>query len=268
MTKTDLHTHTSYCDGKNSPAEMADEAYKRGFKALGFSGHSYVPFDLDCCMTSNDTERYKTEVNVLKAQYSGKMNIVLGIEQDYYSAPAGNDYDYIIGSVHYILKDGAYFPIDLSAEATNMLIDKHYGGEFDALAEDYFRTVSDVVNKTHCDIIGHIDLISKFIETNPFPITERYKKAALECIRSLIPYNKPFEINVGAITRGYRTTPYPADFILSEINRLGGKIVISGDCHNKENLGDCLDFALEYAKKCGFKERFILTENGFKPETI
>lgn len=268
MTKTDLHTHTAYCDGKNSPAEMAYEAYKRGFKVLGFSGHSYVPFDLDCCMTPNDTEKYKTEINALKAQYNGKMNIFLGLEQDYYSAPADEGYDYLIGSVHYILKDGTYFPIDLSAEASSMLINKYYNGNFDALAEGYFRTVSDVVNKTHCDIIGHIDLISKFIETNPRPITERYKKAALDCVRSLIPYNKPFEINVGAITRGCRTSPYPADFILEEINRLGGRIVINGDCHNKNNLGDFFDLAIIHAKNCGFTERLILTENGFNPEAI
>lgn len=267
MTKIDLHTHTSYCDGNDTPAELVAEAYKRGFDAIGLTGHSYVDFD-DCCMTLDGTKKYRQEVNALKQQYDGKMNIFLGLEQDYYSPEYEKGYDYIIGSVHYIYKNGEYISVDLEPETLDERIKKHFDGDFDEFAEEYFALVSDVVNKTHCDIIGHIDLISKFIETNPFPITERYKKAALDCVRSLIPYNKPFEINVGAITRGYRTTPYPADFILSEINRLGGKIVISGDCHNKENLGDCLDFALEYAKKCGFKERFILTENGFEPETI
>jgi histidinol-phosphatase (PHP family) len=91
---------------------------------------------------------------------------------------------------------------------------------------------------------------------------------ALKCVESLIPYNKPFEINVGAMTRGYRTSPYPAEFILKEIFKLGGKIVINGDCHNKNNLGDYLDLAINYAKMCGFKERLILTPNGFISEEI
>lgn len=268
MTMTDLHTHTSYCDGKNSPAEMAEEAFKRGFKVLGFSGHSYVPFDLDCCMTPDGTKRYKTQVNTLKMRYKGKMDIYLGLEQDYYSAPYGDGYDYIIGSVHYVLKDGVYFPLDLSAEDTETLVNKHYGGDYDAFAEEYFSLVADVVNKTKCDIIGHFDLISKFCETNPKPLTERYKKAALDAVRALIPTGCPFEINVGAITRGYRTTPYPADFILKEINRLGGRIVINGDCHNKENLGDYFEPAKEFAKECGFADCLILTPDGFKSEKL
>ena len=268
MTMTDLHTHTSYCDGKNSPAEMADEAFKRGFKTLAFSGHSYVPFDLDCCMTPDGTERYKAEVNTLKTQYKGKMDIFLGLEQDYYSAPAGGGYDYLIGSVHYILKNGVYYAIDLSPDATDILINKHFNGDYDTFAEEYFSLVADVVKKTQCDIIGHFDLISKFCETHPKPLTERYKKAALDAVRALIPTGCPFEINVGAITRGYRTAPYPADFILSEINRLGGRIVINGDCHNKENLGDYLELAAEFAKQCGFKERFILTPHGFEAERL
>lgn len=267
MIKIDLHTHTSYCDGNDTPTDLVAEAYKRGFDAIGLTGHSYVDFD-DCCMTLDGTKKYRQEVNALKKRYNGKMSVFLGLEQDYYSPEYEKGYDYIIGSVHYIYKSGEYISVDLEPETLDKRIKMYFDGDFDKFAEEYFALVSDVVNKTHCDIIGHIDLISKFIETNPRPITDRYKSAALKCVESLIPYNKPFEINVGAITRGYRTSPYPADFILKEIFKLGGKIVINGDCHNKNNLGDYLDLAINYAKKCGFKERLILTPNGFTPEQI
>lgn len=267
MTKIDLHTHTSYCDGNDTPADLVAEAYKRGFDAIGITGHSYVDFD-DCCMTLDGTKKYREEVNALKQKYDGKMDIFLGLEQDYYSPEHEKNYDYIIGSVHYIYKNGEYISVDLEPETLDERIKKHFDGDFDEFAEEYFALVSDVVNKTNCDIIGHIDLISKFIETNPRPVTERYKLAALNCVKSLIPYGKPFEINVGAMTRGYRTSPYPAEFILKEIFKLGGKIVINGDCHNKNNLGDYLDLAINYAKMCGFKERLILTPNGFISEEI
>ena len=87
------------------------------------------------------------------------------------------------------------------------------------------------------------------------------------CFEELTP-EKPFEINVGAMTRGYRTSPYPAEFILKEINRLGGKIVINGDCHEKERLGDFLEDAAALAKECGFSERWILTKNGWVAEKL
>ena len=43
--KVNLHTHTKYCDGTDSPEELVCEAVKRGFSALGFSGHEYSVYD-------------------------------------------------------------------------------------------------------------------------------------------------------------------------------------------------------------------------------
>ncbi len=267
MIRTDLHTHTSFCDGKDTPQELVAEAYKRGFSSIGITGHSFVSFD-DCCMSLEETEQYKSQINALKQQYKGKMDIFLGLEQDYYSPKHSGDFDYTIGSVHYLLKNGEYFPLDQSPDITMQKIKQYYNGDFDLFAEHYYTLLADVVNKTDCDIIGHFDLITKYSETDRYPFSDRYRTLALATLEKLIPYGRPFEINVGAITRGYRTTPYPADFILKEINRLGGTIVINGDCHNKLWLGDYLDSAIEFAKQCGFKERLVLTHNGFKSEKI
>ena len=41
--KLNFHTHTKYCDGKNTTAEMVERAVALGFSALGFSGHAYTP---------------------------------------------------------------------------------------------------------------------------------------------------------------------------------------------------------------------------------
>ena len=40
MIKTSFHTHTTFCDGKNTPEEMVVAAIEKGFVALGFSTHS------------------------------------------------------------------------------------------------------------------------------------------------------------------------------------------------------------------------------------
>ena len=49
--KRNYHTHTDFCDGQNTPEEMAEAAAKKGFTALGFSGHSYTDFATFYCMT-------------------------------------------------------------------------------------------------------------------------------------------------------------------------------------------------------------------------
>ena len=45
-----------------------------------------------------------------------------------------------------------------------------------------------------------------------------------------------FEINTGAMARGYRTTPYPGPILRRAIARKGGTFILSSDCHRKEQL--------------------------------
>ena len=86
MIRTELHCHTVYCDGKNTPEEMVLAAIGKGFRRLGFSGHSETLFDLSYCMTAEKTAAYQKEVARLKKKYADRLAIFLGVEQDYYSA--------------------------------------------------------------------------------------------------------------------------------------------------------------------------------------
>lgn len=259
---TDFHVHTSLCDGNNSPAEMAEEAYKRGFTILGFSGHSYIDYD-DYCMTEANTAIYNTEITRLKKEYAGKMEILCGIEQDYFSDMPTENYDYVIGSVHSLSKDTAT-SVDCSPEVTKKLVDTRFSGSFERLAQEYFMLQADVVRKTNCDIIGHFDLVTKYKDVLGYIETDGYLDAAFSTLHELLKYHRIFEINVGAMTRGYRKDPYPSRPILKEIAANGGKIMLNGDCHNKLFLGSFLDDAKELARECGFKTHFILTKDGFK----
>ena len=40
--KQNLHTHSIFCDGKDTIEEMTLEAISKGFDILGFSGHGYL----------------------------------------------------------------------------------------------------------------------------------------------------------------------------------------------------------------------------------
>ena len=103
----------------------------------------------------------------------------------------------------------------------------NYGGDFTAIAKDYYKLVGDVVEKTDADIIGHFDLITKFIDKLNINISDEYLNVAFNAVHKLIPFKKPFEVNVGAISRGYRTTPYPSEDVLREIYRCGGEIIFT-----------------------------------------
>lgn len=238
MITKDLHMHTAYCDGKDTPEDMVLSAVDKGLDTVGISSHSYTFFDESYCMQKEDIPRYIAELRYLRAKYFDRIHVLCGVEQDYYSDYPTDEFDYIIGSVHYIRVGDEYIPVDESVEILRAAVQKHFGGDVYALCELYFDTVSDVVEKTRCDIIGHFDLISKFIEREPLFDTEhpRYVKAWKAAADRLVTYDVPFEINTGAISRGYRTQPYPDEEMIAYIKAKGGRLILSSDAHSKENI--------------------------------
>ena len=114
MIPSNYHTHTCFCDGKNTPEEMVLEAIRLGCPELGFSGHSYTAFDPEPSMSPEETQAYISAVRQLQKKYAAQIKIRLGIEQDYYSETSTQGYDYVIGSVHFLKKDGMYLPVDHS----------------------------------------------------------------------------------------------------------------------------------------------------------
>lgn len=238
MITKDLHMHTAYCDGKDTPEDMVLSAVDKGLDTVGISGHSYTFFDESYCMQKEDIPRYIAELRYLRAKYFDRIHVLCGVEQDYYSDYPTDEFDYIIGSVHYIKVGDEYIPVDESVEILRAAVQKHFGGDVYALCELYFDTVADVVEKTRCDIIGHFDLISKFIEREPLFDTEhpRYVKAWKAAADRLVTYDVPFEINTGAISRGYRTQPYPDEEMIAYIKAKGGRLILSSDAHSKENI--------------------------------
>lgn len=238
-----LHTHTYYCDGKDSPETLVQRAIALGFRALGFSGHEYSSFDTDFCMSPADTEKYRGEVLALKEKYKGQIDIYLGIERDYFGDGDDYPYDYVIGSLHYVKAGDRYLPVDYTEEITAAVVEQYFGGDFRSYVESYYRTLADVVEKTRADIVGHFDLITKFNEGYKYfdEGAPWYREAALTALREVARSKPIFEINTGAMARGQRTKPYPADFLLEEIDRLQCQTILSSDCHDL----DCLDFGFE-----------------------
>ena len=234
----DLHMHSTYSDGKNTPEEMIRAAIDLGLDCVGISDHSNTPGD-DCGMTPEGTSAYRAEMAELKKKYTGKIKVLCGLERDYYSVDS-LDYDYVIGSVHFVrFPDGSQVYVDWTADIQRNGVKTALGGDWYAFAEAYYERVSRVVEVTKCDIIGHFDLLSKFCEQDPMfdPVHPRYVNAWQKAADILLKTGKPFEINTGAMSRGYRTSPYPSADIRKYILSRGGKMILSSDAHQKEKIG-------------------------------
>ncbi len=235
--RIDLHTHTSFCDGQDTPEEMVEEAVRRGMETVGLCVHTHTPMDESYCASPEGIRSFLREVGRLKERYRGQIRILAGAEQDLYADTDVSGFDYVIASVHYLKLGREYYPVDETEAILREAVEK-LDHDFVRLAELYFEAVTESVRVSHGDIIGHLDLFTKFNENGRmFDETDpRYLEAARRLIDRLLPYGIPFEVNTGAIARGYRSAPYPSTALREYIRERGGQLILSSDAHRKEDL--------------------------------
>lgn len=254
---SNAHTHTNFCDGANSPAQMAEVAYRLGFSSLGFSGHSYCVdyyFADGFGMDEAKLEAYKQAVLYERERFWGKMAVYLGLELDSMSAePNRGEFDYIIGSVHNLITpDGMLLPVDMSQQMTRQAIAQHYDGDVWRYVGDYYAAVDKMLNEREVDICGHFDLICKYNAGGAvFDEKDlRYRDMAASVLEKYAT-KCVFEINTGAMARGVQQRPYP-DYWLWEILRDKGSLVmVNSDAHSVAGLDYALAEQREKAKKFG-----------------
>ena len=69
---SNIHTHTTFSDGRDAPEAMVRAALRLGFHTLGFSEHGHAEYD-DCSMSLSQEPEYRAEIHRLKAKYTGRV---------------------------------------------------------------------------------------------------------------------------------------------------------------------------------------------------
>lgn len=280
--KINLHTHTTFCDGKNSAEEMILSAIEKHFDVIGFSGHCLYPLSSEFYKTPDDEwhikpenlQNYVNEINELKEKYKNKIEILLGFEADYFENPqigsAVPDFnlykplnpDYLIGSVHFINTEKGFYTVDHSAENVRENLLKLYGnpqtGYIDGKKAvcDYFEAERQMLKKCNFSILGHADLIRKRnLILNFFSESENWYKEELKLTaKEIAKAGVIVEINSGAIARGQMDDFYPSEYFLTLLHDLNVPICINSDAHNTKDLDCAFERAAQHAKKIGYKE--------------
>ncbi|MCL2366355.1 MAG: histidinol-phosphatase [Oscillospiraceae bacterium] len=262
-----LHTHTTYCDGTLTPEGMIEAALSKGCDSIGFSEHACVPFDIYYSMDAECTQAYIHDVNALKQKYEGVIEVFLGLEQDYYSSELPEGLDYTIGALHYVQnkQTGEFVSVDAGANHQKQMVDECFGGDYYALAEEYFSVFSHIIKKTKADIVGHFDLVAKYNINNYFFDEQhpRYVDAALSCMDEILKDCRLFEVNSGAMFRLGKLEPYPSAFLLKALKERRGEVILSSDSHDAESICYKFDEIQALLKICGFDYIKRLTASGF-----
>lgn len=84
----------------------------------------------------------------------------------------------------------------------------------------------------------------------------------------MLPAVKVVEVNTGAMARGLRASPYPADFLLKAVREAGGSVILSSDAHRVSYLDFAFEETLARLRRLGFREVLERRKEGFVPVSI
>ena len=262
MRFSNLHTHTTFSDGKGTVRQNIESAISKHMRSIGFSDHSFTACDTSYCMKLSDYGRYCEEVRRLASEYRDHIPVFLGLEKDYYSEIEREMFDYIIASVHYIVRNGVCYPIDHSRIQQEDCVREAFGGNILEMAKCYYEMVTEHAIRSKPDIIGHFDVLNKF---SYMPETDdRYMYLAEDAMKAIFPHCPRFEINTGGISRGWRKDPYPSLHLLRLLRELGGEVVINSDSHSPEHLDFHFAESAALLRRAGYDSFSVFNGKGFE----
>ncbi len=265
------HSHTDFCDGKDTPAVMAKAAFSLGYRIFGFSAHAPVPLPSPGNLTPGRVAPYVRAVREAAAPYAGRMEVLAGLELEWVPGlglPPDGEYsdvkiDFRIGSAHFVRPPrGEPFAVDGPSEEFDLWVEERYGGDGTRLYRDYFRESARLAQTGGFEIFGHLDLMRKnnrggrwFDESSP-----EYLAAAFEVAEALEGTGIAAEVNTGGIPRGKTSEPYPSLPILRELRRRKVPVVIGADAHAAGHLElKWRQIGLQRIREAGYAEMAVLS---------
>lgn len=254
--KFDLHTHHFRCGhADGNIRDYIEAGIAAGLSVIGISDHTPYfgrsedrPFP-KITMGKREFAGYVEEVLKLKQEYEGKIDVLLGIESDFFPEHAEvyrnilNQYpfDYVIGSVHSVGKVSIFNKNRWKSLKESERI---------ATKEAYYELIRESARSGMFQILGHIDAMKgNYPAFSDIPTA----KAIDDTLQTIANNGIVIEINTSGKTKlsgGW----YPSDAILERALHFGVDVTFGSDAHTPERVGDEWDLVSTRLKDIGFTE--------------
>ena len=280
MILSNYHSHFKLDDGIGELNEYAEAAIEKGLSIIGISPHAPLPYENAWTLTEAGLREYFALLPKLKAEYSGRLEILCGLEIDFIPdvfSPAaerwnGLGLEYRIGSVHSIANPatGRELSVDGPVEEMIELHEVVFKGDIRALVTEYFRLQRQMIKEGGFDILGHCDLVKKRNKDNRFfdQNEEWYKKLALEMLQTAAGKDIVIEVNTGGLSRGATTEVYPSPWMLKQCLELDIPLTLSADAHNPAHIDFYFKESLDLLRNIGFKEIYFFSKGKWHSQPI
>jgi len=278
---SNYHTHTRFSDGSHDPEVYTEEAINQGFSSIGFSDHSPLPFENRFAIQSDESLLdYSRKIKDLKNQYSGKINVFLGIEADYIpgiTAPfqtwrekAG--LEYLIGGVHLLKKeddDRLWFIDGPRVETYDEGLKEIFGGNVVNAVTTYYRQVMQMIEQEKPDVVAHLDKITMHNRNRYFTGEEKWYRNLVSDTLALIRQNHTVvEVNTRGLYKKRSLSLFPDVQILKQINEMNIPVILSSDAHQPAEISLYFDETVTMLKDLGFSSVFTFNSAGWQPVEI
>jgi histidinol-phosphatase (PHP family) len=272
---TDYHLHLRSDDPEASAAEYFSQANveryrevagERGITELGVSEHIYrFRQALEVWQHPFWQQYARDDLDQYCAFVRDETDLRLGIEADF--VPGGEDrmaslleardFDYVIGSVHF-LREGAVDMDDYSVWQS--------GRSAEEVWRRYFQTIGESARSGLFDVIAHPDLVKYWGDGDRRPEGDlrRYYELAIDGIAES-------GIAVEISTAGLRKPAaelYPAPAFLEMAVDAGARVALSSDAHRPEDVGADYDRALAVLEQLGVRELCVFDRRSCRVEPI
>ncbi len=238
----DYHTHTWRCGhARGAPRAYVQKAREKGILEIGISDH--YPMDIlglsgfeGCAMPYRELELYVRDVRSVQNEIDEPPVVRLGIEMDYIPGKeektkallAHFDWDYVIGSVHFLNDIDISHPDNADYYRRQPALD---------VMNSYFNVIKKMVESGLFDIIGHIDVIKKFgyPGSGQMPLSD-LKEMYTEMARLCKDRNQVVEVNTSGL-RAPIEEIYPSYDLLTEMARFQVPLTLGSDAHDPLEVG-------------------------------
>ncbi|MCK5145161.1 histidinol-phosphatase [bacterium] len=245
--KSDLHLHSALCGhAVDMPVDYAMFAEEKGFKELGFTDHLPACDQLGAVHSMSTVELgiYHNHVMAVREQYP-ELLIHFGVEADVYTGfekhlgilRKNYKFDYVIGSIHYVL---GQFLFDPNPPET-VLNNRH------RYFDEYFDLLEMGICSGFFEIVGHIDGIKWLYPQEIDEINSR-----MTSILDLIAKKGlAMELNTSGL-RKLPGSPYPELAILREAGLRKIPVTVGSDAHSPDQVGMDFDKAVDMLVQTGY----------------
>lgn len=164
-----FHSHTQFCDGKDTLEAIAASAAAMGFKFLGFTPHSPMPIPSPANMLAESVPLYLAEVKRVQNILGDACQLYTGMEIDYLGSQWGAalpyftdlGLDFAISSVHFIPNQkGVFIDIDGKFERFKAYMATHFDNDIEYVVKTFYEQSHKMLDDGHFDILGHFDKIA------------------------------------------------------------------------------------------------------------